>query len=62
MKPRRYRLVHHPASERRAWIVQGKGEGRHDWVDIARYSHADEARRYLKEILDRQFTLIEANA
>ncbi len=62
MKPRRYRLVHHPVSEHRAWIVQGKGDRRDEWIDIARFAHAEEARHYLHQILDRQFALIEAGS
>jgi hypothetical protein len=60
VKPRRYRLVHYPISEDRAWIIQGNGDRRGVWVDVARFRTAQQAREFLHDILSQQYALIEA--
>jgi hypothetical protein len=55
---RRYRVAHVPTSNR-PWIVQGAGDRRTDWTDVARFHTETEALDYKSRIQTHQFHHLE---
>jgi hypothetical protein len=57
-RARRFRVIHNP-NHPKPWIVQGSGDRRGDWSDMARFQNQADAYGYAAAIQDNQFAYLE---